>query len=146
MLVLKIVFGIVIVLLITLIILIVRQRVKIKSDGNQAEKEIIIEAEVGNESGFSRLIEDPVIAEQFTGAAREKDPSELEQESLDQAHRLKKMVPVRNNSFEIEFNGIGKFIVTIYNPSDANRKVFNQWLNDNEIDMIEANRFEFVIK
>jgi len=60
---------------------------------------------------------------------------------------LDELVPVKTGFFTIEFSyNLGKFVVVLKEPYKQSKESFEQWLKDNELNMIESDSIKFLLE
>lgn len=74
----------------------------------------------------------PTIASTFTGAIKEQNIPKEQVDLATQKKELRKKTPLKQDTFTVTFDfTTDKFIVTLNDPKDVNRTVFEAWLKTN---------------
>jgi len=74
----------------------------------------------------------PTIATTFTGAIKEQNIPKEQVDLAAQKKELRKKIPLKQDTFTVTFDFTSdKFIVTLNDPKDTNRTIFEDWLKTN---------------
>lgn len=75
---------------------------------------------------------EPTIPATFTGAIKEQNIPKEQVDLAAQKKELRKKTPFKQDAFTVVFDfASDKFVVTLTEPKDTNRTVFETWLNAN---------------
>lgn len=108
------------------------------------EKEKVVPTLLPRPSIVESVIGKPTVIEpSFTGAKDEGLKTD-EQAWINQSFELKRKLPVKTDSFSLDYDyKRTQFVVTVNPPVSENRVIFDQWLKDQGFAGIPKERFLF---
>ena len=117
------------VILIVIVLLIPSNKQPIKKTGNTGLQPTIL---FPTQIIIDKTSPIPTIATTFTGAIKEQNIPKEQVDLATQKKELRKKTPLKQDAFTVTFDfASDKFVVTLNDPKDTSRTIFEAWLKTN---------------